>query len=106
RRWYRYHHLFADVLRQRLTRIVSRADISALHERASVWYEGQGFVTEAVQHALMMADASRAAQLLERHGLGVIVGGQVQTAIGWLSRLPEALLLSHPQLCIYYALAL
>src|SRR5205085_1496911 len=58
------------------------------------------------QHALMITDASRAAELIERHGLGVIVGGQVQTAIGWLSRLPEALLLAHPQICIYYALAL
>jgi LuxR family maltose regulon positive regulatory protein len=106
RRWYRYHHLFADVLRQRLTRSVSGAAISALHERASVWYEGQGLLSEAIRHALMMWDASRAAQLLERHGLGVIVGGQVQTAMGWLDELPEELLLAHPRLCIYYALAL
>jgi LuxR family maltose regulon positive regulatory protein len=106
RRWYRYHHLFADVLRQRLTRSASSAAISALHERASVWYEGEGLVTEVVQHALMMTDASRAAQLIERHGLVAIVGGRVQTAMGWLNRLPEEVLLAHPRLCIYYALAL
>ena len=106
RYWYRYHHLFADVLRQRLARSVSSAAISALHERASIWYERHGFVAEAVQHALHMDDASRAAGLLERHILGIIVGGQVQTAIGWLSRLPQARLLARPRLCIFYALAL
>ena len=106
RRWYRYHHLFADVLRQRLTRSVTGAAISALHGRASAWYEEQGLVAEAVQHALMMDDGSRAVQLIERHGLSIIVSGQVQTALNWLSRLPEDLLRARPLLCISHALAL
>jgi LuxR family maltose regulon positive regulatory protein len=106
RHWYRYHHLFADVLRQQLTRSVGSTALAALHERASVWYEAQGLVAEAVQHALLLPDGARAAHLLERYGLGVIVGGQVQTALSWLSRLPEDLLRTHPRLCIYHALAL
>jgi len=106
RQWYRYHHLFADVLRQRLTRSVTGAAISALHGRASAWYEEQGLVAEAVQHALMMDDGSRAVQLIERHGLSIIVSGQVQTALNWLSRLPEDLLRARPLLCISHALAL
>ncbi len=106
RHWYRYHQLFADVLRQRLTRSASSAAIAAMHERASVWYDGQGLVTEAVQHALLMPDGARAAQLIEQHGLGVIVGGQVQTALNWLNQLPQDLLRTRPRLCIYHALAL
>ncbi|MEO8287101.1 MAG: LuxR C-terminal-related transcriptional regulator [Chloroflexota bacterium] len=106
RRWYRYHHLFADVLRQRLARSVSSAYISDLHARASVWYEQQGLVPEAIQHALAMSDKSHAAGLIERYGDRFIAGGQVQTALGWLSRLPETLLLTRPRLFIYHTFAL
>lgn len=106
RNWYRYHHLLGDVLRQRLARSVSAEDMASLHERASLWYETQGLVAGAIQHALMISDGLLAATLLERHALGVIVGGQVQTALDWLSRLPESLLLTRPRLCIYHALAL
>src|SRR5205085_4836635 len=88
------------------TRSVSSAALAALHERASVWYEEQGLVSEAIQHALLMPDGARAVQLIEQHGLGVIVGGQVQTALSWLSRLPPDLLRTRPRLCIYHALAL
>ena len=106
RHWYRYHHLFADVLRQRLARTESSAAIAALHERASVWFESNGLVAEAVQHALMLPDGLRAAQLIERHGLRVIVGGQIQTVLGWLSRLPEVAHQARPFLGIPHALAL
>jgi LuxR family transcriptional regulator, maltose regulon positive regulatory protein len=106
RQWYRYHHLFADVLRQRLTRTATPAEIAALHERASVWYEANGLVAGAVQHALLLPDGLRAAQLIERHGLKIIVGGQTQTALGWLGRLPETLQRSRPYLGILHALAL
>lgn len=106
RHWYRYHHLFAAVLRQRLARSLSRADTDALHECASRWFEQQGLVAEAIQHALIMAEGTRAAQLIGRHGLSIIVGGQVQTALGWLSRLPQDLLRTRPILSVFYSLAL
>jgi LuxR family transcriptional regulator, maltose regulon positive regulatory protein len=106
RHWYRYHHLFADVLRQRLTRLASSAEIAALHERASVWYEQNGLVAEAIQQALLIPDGVRAAQLIERHGIRVIVGGQIQTVLGWLSRLPEVVRLARPFLGMPHALAL
>ncbi len=106
RHWYRYHHLFADVLRQRLTRTATSADIAALHARASAWYEVNGLVAEAVQHALHLPDGVRAAQLIERHGLKVIVGGQTQTALAWLNGLPEGLRRTRPYLGILHALAL
>ena len=62
RQWYRYHHLFAEVLRHRLTSGVSAETVASLHRRASVWYERQGLVAEAVQHALTAADDERASR--------------------------------------------
>jgi LuxR family maltose regulon positive regulatory protein len=106
RQWYRYHHLFADVLRQRRSRTVSGADVAILHERASAWYEQHGLAAEAIHHALLLPDGLRAARLMEQHGLKAIVGGQLQTALGWLNQLPEDLRQSRPVLAIHNALAL
>jgi LuxR family maltose regulon positive regulatory protein len=106
RQWYRYHHLFTDVLRHRLTSGVSAETVANLHRRASVWYARQGLVAEAVQHALTAADDARVADLIEQHGLRIIVGGQVQTVLGWLSVLPDTLVRARPLLCTIHALAL
>ena len=67
RRWYRYHHLFADVLRHRLTEKSPTALIE-LHLRASEWFENEGLITEAVHHALAQQDWERAARLMENAG--------------------------------------
>ena len=64
RRWYRYHHLFADVLRHRLTK-KSPTVFDELHLRASAWFENEGLITEAVNHALAARDWERAAPLME-----------------------------------------
>jgi LuxR family maltose regulon positive regulatory protein len=106
RQWYRYHHLFADLLRHRLSGAVSAEMVATLHRRASVWYERQGLVAEAVQHAQTAADDTRVAQLIEQHGLRIIIGGQIPTVLSWLSALPEALLCARPLLCTLSALAL
>lgn len=106
RQWYRYHHLFAEVLRQRLTNGTSAAAVASLHSRASLWYEQQGLVAEAVQHALTAADGERVAHLIEQHGLRIIVGGQVHTVLHWLSALADGLIRARPMLCIIHALAL
>jgi LuxR family maltose regulon positive regulatory protein len=106
RRWYRYHHLFADVLRHRLSNALSSETVASLHRRASVWYEHQGLVAEAVQHAQLASDGARVAALIEQHGLRIIVGGQVPTVLRWLSALPDALVRARPLLCTVHALAL
>jgi LuxR family maltose regulon positive regulatory protein len=106
RHWYRYHHLFADLLRHRLKSGVSVAAVASLHRRASIWFERQGLVAEAVQHALIAANDARVADLIEQHGLRIIVGGQVQTVLGWLSALPDMLIRARPMLCTVHALAL
>jgi LuxR family transcriptional regulator, maltose regulon positive regulatory protein len=105
RRWYRYHHLFTDVLRQRLRE--TNADLPPeLHRRASVWFERQGLAAEAVHHALEAHDIERAAALIEDIGLSVMLPGQVFTLLGWLDKLSDAVVRWRPALCIVHAAAL
>jgi LuxR family maltose regulon positive regulatory protein len=106
RHWYRYHHLFADLLRHRLRSGVSAETVASLHRRASAWFAQQGLVAEAVQHALTAADDALVVDLIEQHGLRIIVGGQVQTVLGWLGTLQDALIRARPMLCTVHALAL
>jgi len=105
RRWYRYHHLFTDVLRQQL-RETDAELLPELHRRASVWFERQNLAVEAVHHALESHDFERAATLIEDIGLSVMLPGQGHTLLGWLDRLPDALVRSRPALCIVHAGAL
>ncbi len=65
RRWYRYHHLFGDILRQRLGQKLSPAEIAECHLRASQWYEKNGDEAEAFHHAIAAGDYGRAAGLAE-----------------------------------------
>jgi LuxR family maltose regulon positive regulatory protein len=105
RRWYRYHHLFADVLRSQLRQ--RDPDLySELLRRASVWYEEEGLVEEAVEHALAASDFARAAELIEQYGLGLGEAGRVETVLAWLRGLPEALIVTRPVLCACHAMIL
>ena len=102
RQWYRYHHLFADVLRQRLQH--RRPDlVPELHRRASAWYERHGLMYEAVHHALAAADFERAAHLVEQIGGPILRRGEVATLEGWLVALPDALVRTRPPLCLLHA---
>src|SRR5439155_2974116 len=65
RQWYRYHHLFADALRQRLRSGTPLPDTALLHRRASAWFEGQGLLEEAISHALSAGAFEHAAVLIE-----------------------------------------
>jgi LuxR family transcriptional regulator, maltose regulon positive regulatory protein len=104
RHWFRYHHLFADVLRNRL-RQRDHQGVPALHQRASAWYAQQGFFFESVQHALAARDFEQVAQLIEREHLrtSITTRGQVHTVIGWLNALPDPLVRTHPILCLLHA---
>jgi LuxR family maltose regulon positive regulatory protein len=105
RLWYRYHHLFAEVLRQHL-RQTGTESVSDLHRRAGAWFERQGLDTEAVQHALEARDFEWAATIIENIGLSVMLPGQVHTLLGWLDVLPDALVRTRPALCVVHAAAL
>jgi LuxR family maltose regulon positive regulatory protein len=109
RRWYRYHRLFADLLRARLSRIgpqVGCAPADELHRRASAWYEHNGFTDNAVSHALAAQDFDRAARLVQGRGLQMLLRGELTTLLGWLAALPGEPICRRPLLCIYHAWAL
>ena len=102
RQWYRYHHLFASLLRRRLGQQHPEW-IPALHDRASLWFEQNGFIDEAIEHALQAEDSGRAASLIEEHVDPIWQRGEHTRLRRWLARLPEQLLLSKPHLCILHA---
>jgi LuxR family maltose regulon positive regulatory protein len=102
RRWYRYHHLFADLLRQRL-RGLQTGLVEELHRRASIWYGENGLPREAVQHALSARDFARATELIDRAAEALWVRGEDASLGRWLDQLPADLRCSRLNLCIYYA---
>jgi LuxR family maltose regulon positive regulatory protein len=105
RRWYRYHHLFADVLRSRLQR-EQPEKIRELHRRAAEWYEQNGWTSEAVRHALAAQEHDRAADLVEQVARKMWNRGEVMTLLGWLEELPEETRRRRPQLLLQYSAAL
>lgn len=110
RKWYRYHHLFGDLLRQRLRagELVdgfSIANESELHSRASHWYEENGLPLDAFLHAVQAQDVDSAARLVVGDGQPLHFRGAITPVLNWLSSLPEETLDSKPELWVMYASA-
>jgi len=106
RRWYRYHHLFGDLLRQRLSVASTPPEVAALHRRASDWCEANGLLLDAFRHAVAANDIDRAAYLVEGKGMPLHFRGAVTPVLAWLTALPTHELDAHPNLWIAYASAL
>ena len=90
--WYRYHHLFGSLLRQRLEQSLKPEEIAEYHIRASEWYEKNGFEIEAFQHAVAANDLERAERLVEGEGISMHFRGAGANVLKWLSSLPETVL--------------
>jgi len=105
RQWYRYHHLFSDLLRQRLKESTSPRDISTLHRRASRWYEENDLLVDAVQHALVARDYDDAIRLIQVGAQEMLVGSQLSVLLKWWPQLPQELVAFRPKLCMTYAWA-
>jgi ATP/maltotriose-dependent transcriptional regulator MalT len=115
RRWYRYHHLFAELLRQRLQQGTASApadegkvdqregNVAELHRRASVWYEEQGLELEAFHHAAAAQDVDHAERLIEGNGMPLHFRGAVAPVLDWLNSLPSPVLDTRPMLQTAYA---
>ncbi|MBE7474773.1 MAG: hypothetical protein DPW09_30455 [Anaerolineae bacterium] len=105
RRWYRYHHLFGDLLRNLLQKKIGPPGVAALHRRAAEWFEAHGLPAEAVSHALAAADAPRAARLVEQHARSLLSRSEMTTLLSWLQALPAELIRSQAQLSLFQAWA-
>jgi LuxR family maltose regulon positive regulatory protein len=105
REWYRYHHLFADFLSQRL-RELERDKIPELHRRASEWYQHEGLVDEAIQHALAAGDLESAIRLVDQIAVDLVVRRESNKLCKLMDQLPSDRCKDYPMLCIWHAWAL
>jgi LuxR family maltose regulon positive regulatory protein len=104
RRWWRYHHLFGDLLRVRLAR--ERPErLPELHRNAAAWHEAHGFADDAVRHALAAGEAAWAARLVERHVEALLRRSEGATLGRWLAALPTETIRSRARLCLAQAIS-
>jgi LuxR family maltose regulon positive regulatory protein len=103
--WYRYHTLFADLLRKRLY-TANREQVDEFHCRASHWYGENGFFSQAIDHALVGVDFERAAGMIERLAEDGLAHGQTVTLLRWLETLPAEIKDKTLLLWVYQGLAL
>jgi len=97
RQWYRYHQLFADMLRSRLQQDQPEL-LPELHRRASAWYEQHGLVDAAVEHALGAGDFQLAARLIKANTRPLLLRGEVVTLLRWMQALPAEVVRDQPRL--------
>lgn len=97
RRWYRYHHLFADFLR---TGFSDRPQIdpALLHQRAAAWYHKEGYWRQVVTHLLAADDTEGAAHLIGQIGMEMLIKGELTTVEKWLDSLPEDVVANQPRI--------
>ncbi len=100
--WYRYHHLFADLLRIRLEH-TQPEHTPTLHRRASEWFEQNGLIAEAVNHSLVANDFERVVRLFAGNTLAMIYHGESRTLVSWLEALPDEVVRSQPWFSIAHA---
>jgi LuxR family maltose regulon positive regulatory protein len=105
RSWYRYHLLFADLLRHRAEQFYSE-QLPELHRLASRWYERNDMISEAIDQTLAEGDFDRAMELIENHTQPTLMRSEFATVLRWIEALPEELLCKRPLLCVYHALGL
>ena len=105
RRWYRYHHLFADLLQHRL-RSAYPEQVPHLCQRASIWFEKQDMPEEAIRYAVNGQDWERAARLVELNGRAWLASSQLGHLLHWLQALPHWLVQERPSLGLFYGWAM
>jgi LuxR family maltose regulon positive regulatory protein len=104
RQWYRFHALFREALLARL-QATQPKEVSRLHRAAAAWYQQQGWLHEAISHALAAHDFSFVASLLEDSVERLYLQGELKTLLAWIKQLPEEILQAHPRLATSYLLA-
>ncbi len=97
-RWFRYHHLFADLLQARLNQSFSLKEIQELHDRAATWFEQTDNPEEAIGHAQIALDYDLIERVVTKFGLQTILQGYVRTVEGWLKLFPQDQLEKSPKI--------
>jgi LuxR family maltose regulon positive regulatory protein len=105
RTWYRYHALFAELLKNQLLQTEPQ-QWDDLHARAAGWYQAHGYVDEAIEHAFQISDRTLVLRLLETSAFPLLLQGEVTTVAAWFDRLPDVALQTAPMLCVGKAWAL
>lgn len=106
REWYRYHHLFAELLRSRLHASnlgKGKENVQALHIRAAHWFDEHGYEFEGIAHALASEDYQFAADLIEKGMWNILSQSRLTQGLKWLEELPQEIIHGRPWLCIQYA---
>jgi LuxR family maltose regulon positive regulatory protein len=105
RHWYRYHHLFGDLLRHYLKQEVGSQGLTSLHRRACAWLVQHDLKAEALHHAIAGEDFDRAADLIEAIAEAMVLRGAVKTVQSWIDALPHDLVRNRPLLSVIHAWA-
>jgi LuxR family maltose regulon positive regulatory protein len=106
RHWYRYHHLFSELLRQQQKRrhaLTAQQDTATYHIRASLWYEQNNMEVDAFHHATVAQDYERTSRLIDGKGMPLYFRGIITPLLQWFSSLPTEVLDANPQLWVTYA---
>lgn len=101
--WYRYHHLFADLLRAQLQRSLGAQDVAQIHVRAAEWHGQNGSILEAIHHASAASDDERVERFIEQTYMELVSRGEQSWLRSWTGKLSQELVYSRPWLCIYEA---
>ena len=105
REWFRYHHLFASLLRQNLIQQNGSETIGLLQQRVITWYQHNGFLLDAIEMALSGPFYELAADMIEDVVIKLMGGSELTTLIKWAQQIPAAVLVRHPHLCLFFAWA-
>jgi len=100
REWYRYHQLFADLLRYQIKESIGVEGVTQLHLSAAIWYAQHGYTDEAISHYLESGAFEQAADLIESVIITLIVQGHLRKVLTWLAQLPDDLTYTRPLLCV------
>jgi len=108
RHWYRYHHLFADLLNSSLRQRRTDEEIRELHRQASLWYRDHGNLEEAMTHTMTAGDYELAASMIDQYYASMFARSEVPVLMGWIENLPEEIVRDRPWVDVYraYTLAL
>ena len=105
RHWYRYHHLFADLLRTQLQKSLGDQGVARLHLRAAAWHEQNGLILEAIHHASMASDDEMVERLIKQNYMEMMNRGEMSWVRFWMGNLSKELVYRRPWLCLYEAMS-